>query len=61
LNCKLDAKKLDQSIEITLSLMITSDELLYQAARDGNLKIVEDLLSKGTGTRYKDGVLSLSV
>lgn len=50
--------QLDHSIE---SSMITSDELLYQAARDGNLKIVEDLLSKGTGTRYKDGVLSLIV
>jgi hypothetical protein len=31
----------------------SNDELLF---RDGKLEKVKDLLSKGTGTEYKDGV-----
>jgi len=34
----------------------TNDELLFNAAKSGNLAMVEDLLSKGTGTGYKDRV-----
>ena len=34
----------------------TNDELLYQAARDGNLVKVKDLLSKGTGTGFRNTV-----
>jgi hypothetical protein len=34
----------------------TNDELLYQAARDGNLVKVKDLLSKGTGTGHRNTV-----
>jgi len=38
--------------------MITSnDEILNQAARDDKLLTVKDLLSKWTGTEYKDGLL----
>ena len=33
-----------------------SDELLYNAARDGRLEEVNELLSKGTGTGYRDEV-----
>ena len=35
----------------------SNDELLlYQAAKDGDLTKVKDLLSKGTGTGYRDEV-----
>ncbi len=34
----------------------TNDELLFNAAKSGNLAMVEDLLSKGAGTGYKDRV-----
>jgi hypothetical protein len=32
------------------------DELLFNAARDGKLEIVKELLSKGVGTDYRDEV-----
>jgi hypothetical protein len=35
----------------------SNDELLlYEAARDGDLEEVKELLSKGTGTGYRNGV-----
>ena len=34
----------------------TNDELLFNAAKSGNLVMVKDLLSKGAGTGYKDRV-----
>jgi len=34
----------------------SNDELLYNAARDGNLAKVKELLSKGVGTGYRDEV-----
>jgi len=34
----------------------SNDELLFNAARDGNLKKVKELLSEGTGTGYRDEV-----
>jgi hypothetical protein len=34
----------------------SNDELLYEAARDGKLKVLKELLSKGAGTDYRDVV-----
>jgi hypothetical protein len=34
----------------------TNDELLFNAAKSGNLAMVEDLLSKGAGTGCMDKV-----
>jgi hypothetical protein len=34
----------------------SNDKLLYEAARDGKLKEVQELLSKGVGTGYRDVV-----
>jgi len=34
----------------------SNDELLYNAAKSGNLKKVKELLSKGAGTGYRDEV-----
>ena len=34
----------------------SNDELLFNAAKSGDLKMVKELLSKGTGTGYRDGV-----
>ena len=34
----------------------SNDELLFNAARDGDLKKVKELLSKGTGTGYRNEV-----
>jgi len=34
----------------------SNDELLYEAARNGKLEVVKELLSKGTGTGYRDEV-----
>jgi hypothetical protein len=32
------------------------DKLLFNAARDGKLEVVKELLFKGTGTGYRDEV-----
>ena len=40
-----------------LPMITSNDEILNQAARDNNLLTVKDLLSKWTGTEYKDGLL----
>jgi hypothetical protein len=34
----------------------SNDELLFNAAKRGDLKEVKELLSKGTGTGYQDEV-----
>ena len=34
----------------------SNDELLYNASKDGDLKKVKELLSKGVGTGYRDEV-----
>jgi hypothetical protein len=34
----------------------SNDELLYEAAQSGDLAKVKELLSKGVGTGYRDGV-----
>ena len=34
----------------------SNEELLFYAARDGDLAKVKELLSKGTGTGYRDEV-----
>jgi hypothetical protein len=34
----------------------SNDELLFNAAKSGDLAMVKDLLSKGVGTGYKDRV-----
>ena len=34
----------------------SNDELLYGAAWGGKLEVVKELLSKGTGTGYRDEV-----
>ena len=48
--------QLDSTLEINHKISASNDELLYRAARDGDLAKVKDLLSKGVGTGYKDGV-----
>ena len=43
--------------KLTNVLMSASnDELLYYAACEGDLKKVEELLSRGAGTGFRDGV-----
>jgi hypothetical protein len=37
----------------------SNDKLLFEAARDGKLEEVKELLSKGTGTGYTDEVENL--
>ena len=39
----------------------SNDELLYNAAKSGDLKKVKDLLSKGTETGYRDKVSYLII
>jgi hypothetical protein len=34
----------------------SNDELLYEAAVNGKLEVVKELLSKGTGTGYRSAV-----
>jgi hypothetical protein len=44
---------LDSTLQIGNQM---SDELLYNAAKDGKLLMVKELLSKGVGTSYRDKV-----
>ena len=39
----------------------SNEKLLYEAARDGDLEQVKKLLSKGTGTGYRDKVCYLII
>ena len=48
---------LDSTLKINHKMSASNDELLlFNAARDGKLEVVKELLSKGTGTGYRDGV-----
>ena len=47
---------LDSTLQINHKMSASNDELLYEAARDGKLEVVKELLSKGTGTGYRDEV-----
>ena len=47
---------LDSTLQINHKMSASNDELLFNAARDGDLKKVKELLSKGVGTGYKDEV-----
>ena len=48
---------LDSTLQINHKMSTSNDELrLFNAARDGKLEVVKELLSKGTGTGYRDGV-----
>ena len=44
------------TLQINHKMSASNDELLYYAARDGDLAKVKELLSKGVGTDYRDGV-----
>ena len=48
---------LDSTLQINHKMSTSNDELrLFNAARDGKLEKVIELLSKGTGTGYRDVV-----
>jgi hypothetical protein len=47
---------LDSTLQINHKMSASNDELLYEAARDGKLEVLKELLSKGTGTGYRDKV-----
>ena len=47
---------LDSTLQINHKMSASNDELLYEAARDGKLEVVKELLSKGTGTGYRSAV-----
>ncbi len=47
---------LDSTLQINHKMSASNDRLLYEAARDGKLEVVKELLSKGTGTGYRDRV-----
>jgi len=47
---------LDSTLQINHKMSASNDELLYEAARDGKLEKVKELLSKGVGTGYRDVV-----
>ena len=46
----------NSTLQINHKMSASYDELLYNAAMNGNLMKVKELLSKGTGTGYRDGV-----
>ena len=48
---------LDSTLQINHKMSSSNDELLlYNAAGNGKLEQVKELLSKGTGTGYRDEV-----
>ena len=47
---------IDSTLQINHKMSASNDELLFNAAKSGDLKKVKELLSKGTGTGYRDGV-----
>jgi len=48
---------LDSTLQINHKMSTSNDELLlFNAAMNGKLEVVKELLSKGTGTGYRDGV-----
>ncbi len=46
----------DSTLKMGNQMSTSNDRLLYEAARDGKLEKVKELLSKGTGTAYRDEV-----
>ena len=49
---------LDSTLQINHKMSASNDELLlFNASKDGNLVKVKELLSKGTGTGYRDEVI----
>jgi hypothetical protein len=50
-------RALDSTLKMGNQMSASNDELLlYNAARDGKLEEVNELLSKGTGTGYRNEV-----
>jgi hypothetical protein len=48
---------LDSTLQINHKMSTSNDELrLFNAARDGKLEVVKELLSKETGTGYRSRV-----
>ena len=48
---------LDSTLQINHKMSASNDELLlFNASKDGDLKKVKELLSKGVGTGYRDEV-----
>ena len=47
---------LDSTLQINHKMSASNEKLLYEAARDGKLEKVKELLSKGVGTGYRDAV-----
>ncbi len=47
---------LDSTLQMGNKMSTSKNELLFNAARDGKLEVVKELLSKGTGTGYRDEV-----
>ena len=45
------------ALQINHQMSASNDELLFNAAKRGDLKEVKELLSKGTGTGYQDEVI----
>jgi len=43
-------------LQIDNQMNSSNDKLLYYAACEGDIKKVKELLSKGAGTRFRDGV-----
>ena len=52
---------LDSTLQINHKMSASNDKLLYDAARDGDLEKVKELLSKGTGTGYRNEVSYLII
>ena len=48
--------QLDSTLEINHKMSASYDELLYRAARDGDLAKMKDLLSRVVGTDYRNEV-----
>jgi hypothetical protein len=46
----------DSTLQINHKMSASNDKLLFEAADNGKLEVVKELLSKGTGTGYRDEV-----
>ena len=47
---------LDSTLKINHKMSASNDKLLFEAAVNGKLEVVKELLSKGTGTGYRSAV-----
>jgi len=52
---------LDSTLQINHKMSAFSDKLLFHAAESGDLAKVKELLSKGVGTSYRDGVRKIII